>query len=159
MRIDRHDSMRFYELFAVLTALTNAANDAQFVRRVRSVHGGWRDLRLIQTTAERLIDGLLKTLPVEKLTGFQRVLHRMKFQVMLGPLAEKPRDDGKEVITSEELDALIRAAWGYRCRLCGESCARCELGKALDALLPWDRDGGHWGDIDIERDPEKGAKA
>lgn len=155
MRVRRHDAERIYQLFAALSALEYAQNDEDFRARVKAMPNGWRDLRMIRVTLERLMDDLMWTVPLEKLVGLKRDMPRCRFDIRFGPVASQARAPHEMIVDREDLRALIRSAHGERCRLCmkdGKACGRCDLGRALDRLCMQDRDGGSWSMTEIEHE-------
>ena len=151
-RLRDGDSYRIMTVFAANKAIVAAKEDEQFESRVRLIKNGWRDLCLIRSRLQRLIEYLPCTVPPEKRIGFVRTATRMKYQLLQGPLASKPKPNEEEIVTTRELEALVEAAWDGRCRICLEDrCETCELGRALDNIVAKDRDGGSWSSIDIRK--------
>lgn len=152
MRLRGDDVSRLLEIFAVWEQMDRLSKDEDFCRRCRAVPGGLRDLKMLAAVVAKLADALVWTIPQEKVVGFIRTLKRMRFSVVQGPVASKPKGDSEEIVTTEELDELVCSAWEHRCRLCVDgNCDRCGLGRVLDNLVSKDRDGRSWSMMDIRR--------
>ena len=71
-----HFSEREYfatrELFGIVSTFNK--NAEQLERRVREIPGGWRDLKLIMAVSEKLLRGILRTIPKKKLAVIQKEL-------------------------------------------------------------------------------------
>lgn len=152
MRLRGDDVNRLLGLYAADAELKRAGADENIQRRMRLLPNGWRDLRMIQQRLARLTDAIQWTIPQEKRVGFARTASRCRYIVMQGPLASRPKADTEEIVTTDELNTLVGAAWDGKCRMCFDGdCDRCELGKVLDNLISQDRDGRHWGTMEVRR--------
>lgn len=153
MRIRESDLMELFKLYASWDAIEKICDDETFAKRVRTIPGGWRDLRMLRSKLENLVNALMWTIPGEKIEGVARTVKRMRYSVTQGPIASRPTDNREQVVNAWEIDALVSAAHKNKCRLCdGANCGQCKLGKALDNLVAYDREGGSWSLIDIEVD-------
>jgi hypothetical protein len=138
-----------FGLLAGLQEMKNAEETIQ--RRFRAVPNGWRDIRMLEAVTSNLIDKLLLTYPVEKLTSMKRMMPHMKYRLHCGVSASKLNED-ECIISEKELDTLSVFAH-EQCKLCVEqNCNRCALGKVLDGILCNDREGRSWASIDIGGD-------
>lgn len=118
-------------------------------RRFRAIPNGWRNLRMIESVYSKLIDDVLQTYPIEKLLSMDRMMPHMKYKVTCGVQASKMNED-ECIITETNLNRLCIAAH-EQCKLCvDQNCKRCKLGKTLDSILCYDRDGSSWANIDLE---------
>ena len=139
-----------FKLYASWDAVEKVQEDSFFVKRVKSIPNGWRDLRMLRAILEKLVNAIMWTIPAEKVEGVARTVTRMRYSVTQGKAVTRPNENKEQIVSARELDALIKAAHENKCRLCDENCNRCELGKALDNLVAIDRNGGSWSMIDIE---------
>lgn len=147
IRVGQDDLKMILAVFACGHGLANCARMGE--RRFRAIPNGWRDLRLAQTIVDRLANDLVMTVPPEKLNGLKRMSRFMKFRVSYGPEASQMGRD-ECVINEQELNALVASAHD-RCALCyGVACEQCELGRALDSILTYDRDGRSWANVDLK---------
>lgn len=139
-----------FKLYAAWDAVEKVQEDSFFVKRVKSIQNGWRDLRMLRAILEKLVNAIMWTIPAEKVEGVARTATRMRYSITQGKAVTRPNENKEQIVSARELDALIKAAHENKCRLCDEDCNRCELGKALDNLVAIDRNGGSWSMIDIE---------
>lgn len=146
--VELHD---LFKLYAAWDAVEKVQEDSFFVNRVKSIPNGWRDLRMLRAILEKLVNAIMWTIPAEKVEGVARTVQRMRYSITQGKAATRPDDNREQIVNAWEIDALVHAAHQYRCRLCdGANCGQCQLGKALDNLVAYDRNGGSWSMIDIE---------
>lgn len=123
-------------------------------RRIKTIPGGWRDLKLCRTLLKKLADNMVRTLQPEKRGTVQRMGTRMFFRVWTGPEAIKTTPD-EVVLLNKELDAIIEAAHDNACKMCMQTnCRSCKLGKALDNVLSMDRGDRCWSHIDLSEAKE-----
>jgi glutamyl/glutaminyl-tRNA synthetase len=73
-------------------------------RRVRSIPGGWRDLRLVQSKLEKLGDNLMLTIPPEKLRNLKKMAKRSRFHIVLGPQATQTAKADEALLGFDDLD-------------------------------------------------------
>lgn len=148
IRANRHDIDCIFGLFAGIQEWENAGQTME--RRVRVIPNGWRDYKLLLHLMDRLTVSLVSTLPTEKLVSVKRMLPRMQYKVICGSQACETRKD-ECIVAMDDLDTLADAAH-EQCKLCVEqNCNRCHLGKTLDRLLTYDRDGRSWANVDFAR--------
>ena len=140
-----------FKLYASWDAVEKVQEDSFFVKRVKSIPNGWRDLRMLRAILEKLVNAIMWTIPAEKVEGVARTVTRMRYSVTQGKAVTRPNENNEQIVAAWEIDALVAAAHQYRCRLCdGTNCSKCKLGKALDNLVAFDREGGSWSMLDIE---------
>lgn len=152
LRLRQGEVMEMLRIFAANEALNKACTDETMERRLRLIPGAWRDIRMMVTKLGNICDGLAVTVPEEKRIGFVRTAQRSTYCVMQGPLASKPRPYDEEIITTDELNTLVAAAYEGKCQLCLEGkCDSCPLGRVLDGIVSVDRDGRSWSMTDIEQ--------
>lgn len=146
IRANGRDVDLIFGLHAAGQELRRAEKEAE--KRIRAIPNGWRDLRLIITKLDKLLDGLHLTVQPEKRQTMQRMAPRMRFRVWCGQEAVKTAPN-EVVITKNEMGTLLTYAWEGTCTLCIEQrCDRCPLGKTLDSVLSVDRNRGSWAAFD-----------
>lgn len=150
-RLRGDDVTRIMGLFAADAEVRRACMEPEMRERFRCIPNGWRDLRMVSAVLSRLVEAVKWTVPAEKREGLDRTASRSKYRIMLGPLAHPVDENYDEVIKTRELDELVASAWEWRCRMCDERCDQCDLGKVLDNVVGYDREGGSWSTIDIRR--------
>ena len=143
VRANSKDLDRIFALFAAAQEVRMA--EEQMENRFRAIPGGWRDLRLIRTLLDKLT-----TLQVETLVSLRRMLPRMKFRVVGGTEATRVQED-EVILAMRDMDMLVHFAHEGNCKLClNPDCRACPLGKTLDSVLTFDRDGCGWDAINID---------
>lgn len=121
--------------------------EKEMEKRIRAIPNGWRDLRLIHTKLDKLLDSIYLTIQPEKRATVNRMAPRMRFRVWCGHEVIKTAPN-EVVITQEEMATLVSYAWGGECALCVEQrCGQCKLGKVFDSVLSHDRNGSSWAAI------------
>lgn len=147
MRTNGRDFDTILGVWASLSELTEAGTKIE--KRIRSIPNGWRDYRCVIAKLEKLADDLIQTIPKEKLPNLQRMVRRIKFKMVVGPQACSTNKD-ETVVGIDDLDKLVTAA-RERCTFCTDwtrgKCDRCELGKVLDRVLRYDRNGNSWDSV------------
>ncbi len=147
LRCNREELNCIFGLFAAVTEFTKCEEVLQ--RRVKAIPNGWRDLRLLSGQTYKLVEKILRTVPVEKLQGVMRMLPNMQYKTCFGKNAAVEEDE--TIIKMSEMDAIVAAAH-EKCVLCDKDCNKCALGKSFDHVLADDRDGGSWAMINIMAD-------
>lgn len=122
-------------------------------KRVKAIPNGWRDLRMVKSVVNRLVDDLLLTFPPEKLLSMQRMLPHMRYKTIFGAQASQLGKD-ECVISTDKLHILAKAAHD-RCQICFDGdCNRCELGKVFDGIFCKDREDGRWSEMNMEEEAD-----
>lgn len=146
VRANTHDLDLLFGLFAAAQELNRCETEME--KRVRAIPNGWRDLRLIRTKLNKLLDDLILTVQPEKRATMNRMAPRMRFRVWCGHEVIKTAPN-EVVITQNEMTTLLEYAWSAECSICMEGrCDQCKLGKVFDSILSYDRNGGSWASID-----------
>lgn len=148
IKTNSKDIERLFGLFAALQELKETSQEME--KRFRLIPNGWRNLRLIISLFDKLMDDVMLTVPEEKLASMKRMRPRMRFKVVCGIQATSLERD-ECIISVHEADVLSHYAH-EQCKLCfgDESCDRCELGKVLDSVMSYDRNGRSWAYVDLE---------
>lgn len=151
MRTNGWDFDRILAFHAGLAAVDETVKFME--RRVRLIPGGWRDLRLAQSKLEKLSGQILATIPPEKRRNLTKMAKRSRFHIVLGPQATQTAKADTALLGFDDLDVLVLAARD-KCKMCTDwsrgKCGRCELGKTLDRVLRYDRNGRDWDTINDE---------
>lgn len=145
--IMRMNSRDFDAILSWSAALSTVeAVGEQMEKRFRSIPNGWRDLKCIESLMGKLLEKLVLTVPPEKLPNFKRMLPKVRIKMTMGPQATCA-DKDERVIGYDDLDILVRNA-KERCKFCADwtrgKCDQCELGKTLDHVIAFDRNGESW---------------
>lgn len=146
MRTNKDDVALIFGMFAGLQELEKASKEME--KRFRLIPNGWRDLKCIISMYDRLMSNIVATVPPEKLVSMTRMLPRMRFKVFCGAQASTAGSD-ECIITLREADVLCKYAH-EQCKLCfKENCSQCDLGRTLDSVMTYDRDGRSWANVDL----------
>lgn len=110
-------------------------------KRLHSIPGGWRDLRMINAVLTKLIHSLKATLPDDRADVLDRLLPDVRFAYWYK--GQIGRNDPISGIRTSDLDLLCSCAHEGACKLCIDGqCDRCDLGKCFDMVLEVDRERG-----------------
>lgn len=119
-------------------------------KRAKSVPGCWRDIRLVQTKLDHIMEELLRTVPLEQLLIVQRAMHDASYEIgCRGPVgrnADRFRRENGIWLSYEVINMLFSGARD-KCLTCMETMEgqkKCPLRKALDVIPSdvEDRDDG-----------------
>lgn len=149
-RIRGEELVSLCKLYASWDAVEKMLEDDYFTARVKTLPGGYRDLRMIRSKLEGMVNDLMHTIPREKVIGVNSAVRRMRFSVAQGPVASRDRHADEQIVKAAWIRALVEAAHGWKCIVCQSDCNRCELGKAMDNLIAEDRNGRSWSEISFE---------
>ena len=149
-RIREPELQSLFLLYAMWDGIEKLVEKGTLDNRLRSIPGGLRDLRMLRAKFEHLINDLMWTVPDEKVQGVARTIRRMRYNVSQGPIASRTEYKDEQLVSAQELVALVDAAHEYKCKLCFEgNCKQCALGKAFHNLVAYDLGDGRWSDVDI----------
>lgn len=134
-------------LFAAMNTLHKILGKDRMESRIRFIPNGWRDANMVYKRLKWLCDQLMETIPDEKRQALEAQMGAMKYKVYTHPDAVPPKDHF--MIRNDNYETLAIAAH-EQCMLCdhSERCKSCQLGKALDAHLPFTRTKS-WAYIDL----------
>ena len=143
-----HFSEREYyatrELFGIVSTFNRCAGELE--RRVREIPGGWRDLRLIQTLSEKLVVGILQTVPRKKLAAIKRELYNTEVLVNVRRDVARPaqgEEDGFTYVPQRALERITQCAVNFECFCCekkGTEAKRCQLRRDIEATYMFEYD-------------------
>ena len=135
-------------MFAAINELEKAQDVME--NRIRAVPNGWRDVKMICSRLDHLVNDLCQTYPLEKMVSIQRMLPHMKYKVQCGVTASNLKED-ENLIASDDLDTISIYAH-EQCKLCiDQDCSKCKLGRTFDRIFMHDRDDGSWAHVDFDR--------
>lgn len=147
MRMNKGELNDFFCVCAGLDALEDYIK--KYPARLRAIPGGWRDAKMLASVMLKMLRNIRQTIPPEKRGGVDLTMQHMKYKLKLGPTAAQEKD--AMIVSQQTLDALVLNAHENRCMICSrDTCAGCDLCKALDNVLAFDRDGSSWGSINIK---------
>lgn len=144
MRMNTQDINALLSISAAYSTIEAVGN--QMEKRIRSIPNGWRDLKCVLSLTGKMVENLVMTIPPEKLPNLRRMLPKVRFKLVLGPQATNTEKD-ETLIGHDDLDVLVAAA-RERCKMCVDwsvgKCTRCEVGRVLDHVVSFDRNGKDW---------------
>lgn len=121
-----------------------AGLDAQLIEgqdtlkeRLGTISNGWRDYRMLVTTAERLLDRIYDTLPDKTLRHMQRLCQYG--QIIIRPRPAVKLGDDVQIVGTDDLRAVINSCVENECGICVKDRAGqkgCKLRKALMNIAP-----------------------
>ena len=135
-------SMQEYEALRTIFGCVNALDDdnERLKARCQLIKGGWRDMRLLATTARRLMENLLCTVPAKKLLSIRRELQHTICEIKVKPVAMN--SDSIVYVSQDALLRVCNRAMQENCYLCDkshrEARQHCDLYKDVQACFPYD---------------------
>ena len=138
--LSKNEYYALLELFGLVNSFNQYS--AVLEQHCRSTPNGWRDLRLLTSTAERLMEKILLTVPLKRLTAIQKDLHfaRCELKVVPDYTVEKEKD-GFAYVSNNALSNVVERLVNWECMLCDKSkgnAKQCKVLKDIQALYPWD---------------------
>ena len=135
--------------FGVVSTMT--IHQGRLEKRIRSIPNGWRNWRFIQSSADRLLDELIETIPPNKLKQIRTELaHTRVFVEVRREFCNPAVDRDEKMMTYVPMRALERimaVAVNNECLFCersGKVAKKCPLRADLNAMYPFE----------VEKEPE-----
>ncbi len=124
-------------LFGAKNALEQTSKNIE--QRMRLIPGGWRNFRMLVAVLDRLLAGVLRTIPQKKLLAIRAELSRTICEVHVQGVVQRKDDDLLTVVPQGALERVLDEALRFRCFGC-ERCdyRHCEFYRAIDALYHYD---------------------
>lgn len=144
-RSNRREIDAFYLLAAATSAVLTCEIDLE--ARAKLIPGGWRDIRLLRSKMEGLMQCLVHTFEPDKQRNIAKQMQYLHIKTTFGPEASK--DPEMFMLPTEDLALLIHAAT-QECKLLmcpSGDCARCRLGKVLDSASFVSRGDRAWWEV------------
>lgn len=136
-----HFSEREYyatrELFGIVNTFNKCAGELK--RRTQKFPGGWRDLRLITVLSEKLLIGILRTVPLKKLAAVRRELENTEMIVQVKRTAVQHSENeigGYTYVPQRALERITQRVVDYECFCCerhGADAKHCPLRKDIES--------------------------
>jgi len=131
----------YYALRTLFGMVEMFAKHAELLeKRVKGIPDGWRDMRMIASVAQKLMEHILETVPDKKLASIQKELRHTVVEIKVTP-DYSGENSGCCYISEDTLDGLIQRLMNAECFLCDKSGAAmkaCGLRKTLADAYPWD---------------------
>lgn len=144
-RANRKEIDAFYILAAATSAVMTVEEDLN--ARAQLIPGGWRDVRMLVSKMQNLMQCLIHTFEPEKQQSIAKQMNHLRIKTVFGPEASK--DPEMFMLPTEDLAILIHAAT-QECKLLmcpSGDCARCRLGKVLDSASFVSRGDRAWWEV------------
>lgn len=130
-----YDAIR--AIFGAVYALTEMHPVLE--QRCKTIKGGWRDIRLLVTVADRLMDALLLTVPRKKLRAMKRELENTVMEIKMKPAVLPNTDDYLTVVPQGAVEYVTQKALDFCCLGCEKRDYRnCELFNSVQSLYHYD---------------------
>lgn len=133
-------------LFCVIS--TFAETSPRLEKRAKKARPGtWRDIRMIQSAAARVLDNLLETIPPEKLAHVRADIQHTKLYIRIEPdwAAPTVSTKGFSYTPTQTLNDLLNYLVGNECMFCTKSAKearKCIHRKTIEDALPHSVPGG-----------------
>lgn len=126
-------------LMAVVSTFEGCAGDLE--KRVRTIPNGYRDLKLIMATADRLFEKILATIPEKKLKQIKHEIGFTRLELKVTPDYTGRKESAFIYVPQENLEWLTEKVVDMECALCDKTCKeskKCEIRKNIEALYHYD---------------------
>lgn len=111
-------------------------------KRLKKIPNGWRDARMIQTIAEKLLVKVLGTVPLTKLEQIKKELDNTFLEVTVKNLVSgEPHGSSYTYVETKTLERVTDKAMEISCAFCqnrGKEVRDCQLRKDIERLYNWD---------------------
>ena len=134
--------IREYSALCMFVGTVHAleAHREELKDRLKLIPGGWRDMQLITTLADKLFKNVLGTVPVKKLKTMQRELPHMICETKINPALKNQHLDDV-IIGLDALKKIVDRAMSIDCWACDKNKCdgrKCDLFKDVDACFPFE---------------------
>ena len=110
--------------------------------RAQMIPHGWRDLKLFLSLGKRINDGILATIPPNKLENMKIDLNNARCEVkIIKDFTGAAEKEGWYYTSVDALNKLTEIVINDHCFLCEKNRAdskKCEIFKLIDRQLPWE---------------------
>jgi hypothetical protein len=134
-------------LFGMVSSFEVTAKDLE--KRVKSIPGGWRDMRLLTVLSEKLMKNVVETIPTKKLQLIRKELEHtvVHIDVKNNVLPKKESADNRFTYVPEgTIDRLVDIAVQTECLFCekkGKDAKHCQLRKDIEMTYMYDIPSDH----------------
>ena len=127
------------QLFGVVDAWDREGSELE--KRLKLIKGGWRDARLLMMLSEKLLRGILGTIPQKKLRMIQKELESTTCEITVRNTVAPLKKEAFTYVEEEALERITDRAMQMECLLCdkcGKDARNCQLRKDIERLYMWD---------------------
>lgn len=102
-------------------------------RLTRRVPNGWRDLRMVQSKLDKLVESVLNTIPVEQLDTMIAQMRISHLRIVTNDVGKS--DESKWLVPRDELTELVAAVVDEKCLMCDKTdWYNCKLRRIITDL-------------------------
>ena len=99
----------------------------------RRVPNGWRDLRMVQSKIDKLIESMLNTIPVQQLDTMISQMRISHLRIVTNDVGKS--DESKWLVARDELTELVAAVVDEKCLMCDKTdWYNCKLRRIIRDL-------------------------
>lgn len=99
----------------------------------RRVPNGWRDLRMVQSKLDKLVESVLNTIPVEQLDTMIAQMRISHLRIVTNDVGKS--DESKWLVPRDELTELVAAVVDEKCLMCDKTdWYNCKLRRIITDL-------------------------
>lgn len=124
------------EAFTIFYAATQAIHLVAVPKLERFAHrvpNGWRDMKMIESRADKLTERLLDTLPTKQLDTMIAQMRVSQLRIVINEAGF--RDDSRWIIDREDLVKLVEVVVENKCLMCDRNdWYNCEVRKIIGNL-------------------------
>ena len=149
--------------YAALQALFAAVSHYQELfpvleKRAKLMPGLWRDMKLVEAKTQHILQGILNTVPENKLRHILADCRNIKLYVKIEPPGAAPTVTvGYSYTPTRTLNELLCYVCEHECLMCGKTpteARHCEIRRIIEDALPHEikaKDGEHcrWSDFTL----------
>ena len=118
-------------LYAAVQAIDMVAPKLE--QLTRRVPNGWRDLRMVQSKLDKLIESMLNTIPVEQLDTMIAQMRISHLRIVTNDVGKS--DESKWLVPRDELTELVAAVVDEKCLMCDKTdWYNCKLRQIISDL-------------------------
>ncbi len=145
MPLSQREYAELKHLFGLVSAMQ--VTRPYLEKRLRTVPGAWRDFRLVQSVSQKLLERVLRTVPVNKLHQISGDLKNLRIDIRIDPFHRPGQEQtlkGYEFVPVEALQVICGKATDAECMFCGKhgrAARKCTLRKALLDTFPYEIPG------------------
>lgn len=138
-KLSGHEYYALRSLIGVVS--TFQANETAIEKRIRTIPNGWRDLKLIESVANKLFRNILDTIPKQKLLQIQKELVNVRVEVNVIPDYTGKKKDCFTYVPQDKLEWLEDQVCSVNCDFCTktlEESRKCPVRKNIEGLHHYD---------------------
>mgnify|MGYP001078885974 FL=1 len=99
----------------------------------RRVPNGWRDLRMVQSKLDKLVESVLNTIPVKQLDTMIAQMRISHLRIATNDIGKS--DESKWLVPRDELTELVAAVVDEKCLMCDKTdWYNCQLRRIITDL-------------------------